>query len=349
MWAQGFGGPLGFGLLDDLAGNDHYYCRRTVSATPIPRRPGYEGWGQGVGAGLRQVGRRRHRRDPRRRRRRRLRVRLPLPRRRLLVRPGLRPRFRRQRPPPGCTRKAYDGGPRTEPQFQRFGCGWGCHYALGFCFDDAGRRRLRRHDHGHGLGLGLLGRRALRLRRQRPLRGHRRTAPKAPAPRRAWASSSTTTATTSTWATARLCLAEHLLSSRCPTAAATSASSIDYGGKDTYGCGAENNSYNHRGAEGGFLIDRPREEAAEAGRQQAAEEAKARPDSRRPAESIRQSPARVTFGSQGSTCMRSGRFPQALRGGCADRPCGAAAVVLAERSRSRPSRGDGGRSSEPQP
>ncbi len=26
MWAQGFGGPLGFGLLDDLSGNDHYYC-----------------------------------------------------------------------------------------------------------------------------------------------------------------------------------------------------------------------------------------------------------------------------------------------------------------------------------
>ena len=33
---------------------------------------------------------------------------------------------------------------------------------------------------------------------------------------------------------------------------------IDYGGKDTYGCGAENNSYNQRGDAGGFLIDRPK-------------------------------------------------------------------------------------------
>jgi hypothetical protein len=32
---------------------------------------------------------------------------------------------------------------------------------------------------------------------------------------------------------------------------------IDYGGKDTYGCGAENDTYNQRGAAGGFLIDRP--------------------------------------------------------------------------------------------
>ncbi len=41
-------------------------------------------------------GRRRHRRDPRQRRRECLRVRLPLARRRILVRTGFRPRFRRQ-------------------------------------------------------------------------------------------------------------------------------------------------------------------------------------------------------------------------------------------------------------
>ena len=45
---------------------------------------------------------------------------------------------------------------------------------------------------------------------------------------------------------------------------------IDYGGQDTYGCGAENNTYNQRGAIGGFLIDRPlKEEAAEQARQRA--------------------------------------------------------------------------------
>ena len=100
MWAQGFGGPLGFGLLDDLGGDDHYYCGGMYPNSYKPETPGYEGWGQGVGAGIRQVGQRRHRRDPQRRRPQRLRVRLPLARRRLLVRPGLRPRFRRQQPAP---------------------------------------------------------------------------------------------------------------------------------------------------------------------------------------------------------------------------------------------------------
>ena len=38
----------------------------------------------------------------------------------------------------GGTQSAYDGGPRIEPMFDRFTCGFGCHYALGFCFDDEG-------------------------------------------------------------------------------------------------------------------------------------------------------------------------------------------------------------------
>ena len=32
---------------------------------------------------------------------------------------------------------------------------------------------------------------------------------------------------------------------------------VHYGGDATYGCGAQNNSYNQRGSAGGFLIDRP--------------------------------------------------------------------------------------------
>ena len=72
MWAQGVGGPLGFALLDDISGNDHYYCGGMWRNSYYPETPGYEGWGQGVGGGIRQVGRRRHWRDPRRRRRRRL-------------------------------------------------------------------------------------------------------------------------------------------------------------------------------------------------------------------------------------------------------------------------------------
>ena len=39
---------------------------------------------------------------------------------------------------------------------------------------------------------------------------------------------------------------------------------VDYGGKDQYGCGVRNDSYNRRGSNGGFVIDRPsREEQQE--------------------------------------------------------------------------------------
>ena len=63
MWAQGFGAPLGFGLLEDTVGHDHYYCGglyitsyKHPTNSRIPATPGYEGFGQGVGAGIRQVG-----------------------------------------------------------------------------------------------------------------------------------------------------------------------------------------------------------------------------------------------------------------------------------------------------
>jgi len=55
MWAQGFGGPLGLGLLDDLAGQDHYSLGGLYPNSFKPDTPGYDGWGQGVGSGLRQV------------------------------------------------------------------------------------------------------------------------------------------------------------------------------------------------------------------------------------------------------------------------------------------------------
>ena len=39
---------------------------------------------------------------------------------------------------------------------------------------------------------------------------------------------------------------------------------VDYGGEDEYGCRAKNNSFNRRGASGGFLIDRPQKDEVEA-------------------------------------------------------------------------------------
>jgi hypothetical protein len=138
MWAQGFGGPLGFGLLDDLEGDDHYYCGGMWRTSYYPETPGYEGWGQGVGAGLRGVtsgglgiildgngddvyeydyfaqggG--------------------------YWLGVGFARDFGGNDRRLGWTQKEYDGSPRTQTMFGRFICGFGCHYALGFCFDDTG-------------------------------------------------------------------------------------------------------------------------------------------------------------------------------------------------------------------
>ena len=129
--------------------------------------------------------------------------------------------------------------------------------ALGFCFDDAGNDTYGGTIMGLGfawdMSVGVLcdfagndryeaarqntqgmrrtggARHPVRLRRKRRVLGAR----------------------------ARLCLAQHFLSLLSPPAAAISAFVVDYGGKDEYGCGVENNSYNQRGSEGGFLIDRP--------------------------------------------------------------------------------------------
>ena len=132
-WAR----PLGFGLLEDIRGDDHYYCGGMFPNSYKPETPGYEGWGQGVGGGIRQsanggIG--------------------------VILNGGGDNVYEFDYLSHGggywcglgfardfggnnkclICRKNFYGGERSEPLFQRFGCGWGCHYALGFCFDDAG-------------------------------------------------------------------------------------------------------------------------------------------------------------------------------------------------------------------
>ena len=70
MWAQGFGGPLGFGLLDDLAGKDHYSLGRTLSELVQAGDAGLRGLGTGRGRWPAAGRQRRHRRALGRRRRR---------------------------------------------------------------------------------------------------------------------------------------------------------------------------------------------------------------------------------------------------------------------------------------
>lgn len=254
MWAQGLGAPLGFGMLDDLAGNDHYYSGG-MWVDSYPETPGLEGWGQGVGAGLRQVadggigvildgaGDDVYEFDY------------------LSHGGGYWCGIGFARDFGGndqrlITRKSYNGGPRTEPNFQRFACGWGCHYSLGFCFDDSGNDIYEGTIMGSGMAwdcsVGVLcdfngkdrykatGGLTQGTSNQMGFgilfdyngddiydgygQGH------APA--------------TETY---------HPL----PDCGGNFAFLVDYGGNDTYGCGAKNNSYIERGCSGGFLIDRP--------------------------------------------------------------------------------------------
>jgi hypothetical protein len=254
MWAQGFGAPLGFGLLDDLTGNDHYYCGG-MWRDSYPETPGYEGWGQGVGAGIRQsasggIG---------------------------VILDGAGDDiyefdylshgggywcgigFARdfggndQRL---ITRTAYNGGPRTQPSFQRFGCGWGCHYSAGFCFDDGGNDVYE----GTIMGTGMAWDCSMGVLCDFGGNDHYK------------ATGGLTQGSSNqmglgilydydgddvyegyTQGYASPSVSYHPL----PDCGGNFAFLIDYGGTDKYGCGANNNSYIQRGGSGGFLIDRP--------------------------------------------------------------------------------------------
>ena len=244
-----------------VTANDHYYCGGSWRDS-YPETPGYEGWGQGVGAGIRQVadggigvildgggddvyefdylshgggywcGRR------------------------------LRPRLRRQRSTARSRGNRISHGTRTEPKFQRFGCGWGCHYSLGFCFDDKGNDVYEGTIMGSGMGwdcsVGFLfdfggddsyqatGGLTQGTGAQASLgvlfdydgadvyRGYGQ----------GYASPS---------------ISYHDL----PGCGGNFSFCIDYGGEDKYGCGARNNCFIQRGSDAGFLVDRPRREEVE--------------------------------------------------------------------------------------
>lgn len=137
LLAQGVGGPLGFGLLDDLEGRDHYYAGGKYN-NPYDDTPGYDGWSQGVGAGPRGVANGG------------LGVLLDGAGDDLYecdyfshgggywFAAGFARDFAGNDQRIGATRVAYDGGPRKDEQFLRWGLAYGCHFASGFLFDDSG-------------------------------------------------------------------------------------------------------------------------------------------------------------------------------------------------------------------
>ena len=262
MWSQGFGGPFGFGLLDDLDGDDHFYLGG-LYRTSYEDTPGYEGWGQGVGAGLRQVssggigvllaggGDNVYEYD-------------------YLshgggywLGMGFARDFAGNDRRLGATRVAFNGGRRSQRRFQRFSNGFGCHYALGFVFDDAGDDSYEGDimclGYGWDVGVGVL----VDFDGNDVYRGSQGNGAQASlgvlfdyrgddvyqGNSQGFASSSIT---------------YH----RMPDAGGNFSFLVDYGGNDRYGSGARNNSYNRRGAAGGFLIDRPSQEELEQAAQQ---------------------------------------------------------------------------------
>jgi len=254
MWAQGFGGPLGLGVLDDLAGKDHYYAGGQYLDT-YPESPGYEGWAQGVGAGLRQVanggigvmldgggddvyefdymghggG--------------------------YWLGVGLARDFGGDDRRLGATRKAFDGKPRSQKRFQRFGNGFGCHYSLGFCFDDAGNDSyggtVMGAGHAWDLSIGVLC----------DFAGDDRYEAAGQHTQGSGAQASLGILFDYEGDDVYLGQGQGYASSRIsyhslPTCGGNFSYVVDYGGEDEYGSGVQNSSYNRRGSDAGFVIDR---------------------------------------------------------------------------------------------
>lgn len=256
LWAQGLGGPLGFAVLDDLAGRDHYYLGGLYPDS-YEETPGYDGWGQGVGNGLRQVANggigvlldgagddvyefdyMAHGGG-------------------YWLGVGMARDFGGNDRRLGATTSTFRGGTRTEPRYQRFGCGFGCHYALGFCFDDQGNDTYG----GNIMGLGYAWDCAVGSlcdfggddRYEAKDGGTQGSSGQASLGilfdydgHDAYLGTSQGYAPPS--------ISYHQL----PTCGGNFSFLLDYGGEDKYGCQVKNSTYNQRGPSGGFLIDRPR-------------------------------------------------------------------------------------------
>ena len=255
LWAQGLGAPGGFGAILDKDGNDHYYVGGYYYDS-YPEHPGHDGWGQGVGAGIRRVacggiglcldcggddayefdyfahggG--------------------------YWMGVGVARDFAGNDIRYAATSTRYDGSQRVQGRWQRFGCGFGCHYAVGYLFDDQGDDAYNGTIMGLGMGWDLgagflvdfLGDDAfeatggltqgaggegsvgvlMNYRGADIYRGNNQ----------GYASS-------------------HLTYHSPSDCGANYSFVVDHGGNDQYGCRAGNNAVSTRGMTTGFIIDRP--------------------------------------------------------------------------------------------
>lgn len=261
MWAQGFAGPLGFGLIDDLAGDDHYYVGGQWYDS-YPETPGYEGWGQGVGSGIRGaanggIG--------------------------VLLEGagddvyefdyfgqgggywlgiGLARDFAGNDRRLGATSKAFNGSARTQQRFQRFGNGWGCHMAVGALIDDAGDDEY----HGSIMGTGFAW--DLSVGYLLELGGNDRYLARVGGVQGQGAQAGLGVlydfeGTDEYAGTSQGYSSSSITYHPYPTCGGNFSFVVDYGGLDKYGSGVKNNAISRRGF-GGFVVDRPKLEELEA-------------------------------------------------------------------------------------
>ena len=271
MWSQGFGHSAGFGVLEDVNGRDYYYLGG-IYEDSYPEHPGYEGWGQGLGAGFRGsagsacggIGM-------------------------LLdgggddtyefdyiahgggywLGVGILRDFGGNDQHIGATKKDYRGSQRPDgggtrsgiqPRWQRFCSGFGCHYALGFLFDDAGDDYYEGTIMGMGMGWDLavgylcdLDGNDTYLARGGLMQGV--GAQGSLGALLNYFGNDTYTGGAQGSASPTIDPKYHNIAQ----AGGNFSFLVDYGGTDKYSTGAKNNSYNTRGSGSGFLIDRPLE------------------------------------------------------------------------------------------
>lgn len=257
MWAQGLGHPKGFGMLDDVAGEDKYFVGGAYPDS-YPDTPGFEGWGQGLGSGLRDLasggigvlldggGDDNYEYD-------------------YIAHGGgywlgvgiLRD-FSGNDNHAGPTRKSFNGGPRTQQLFQRLGNGFGCHYAVGYLFDDFGNDTYHSTIMNNGFGwdaaFGIL----------LDFQGFDKYTAVGGGSSGNGAQASLGVlfdydgddnyyGSTQGYASPSINPDYH----HYPECGGNFAFLIDYGGTDSYGCRVKNNGIYQRGSSGGYIVDRP--------------------------------------------------------------------------------------------
>jgi len=265
LWAQGFGAPGGFGVLSNSGnGNNHYYCGG-LYLDSYPEHPGYDGWGQGIGAGIRQVanggvgiilsgsgddvyeadyfghggG--------------------------YWLGVGIARDFGGNDMRHGTTLATYNGtqrvpGNRVEAKWTRFANGFGCHYSLGFCFDDGGDDLYGGMIMGTGmawdLAYGILC----------DFNGSGRYTATGNMTQGVGAEGSIgilySYGGNDTFASRSQGLASGSVTYHPPACGGNFSFLVNYGGENTYGSKVPRHSYAQRGTPSGFLIDRPTEKEA---------------------------------------------------------------------------------------